>query len=442
MSDTYAVTERLTVDDLREAWPVLGPEDRLAGFLGLDRSETEEFFLELSPRAQALIVLDAPSGERRLWIRLLAPDDAADVVQEVPPEQRREVLDLLDVQTRAEVVGLLAYSEDDAGGLMSPRFARLRPDMTTDEAIVYLRRQARERLETIYYIYVLDADQKLLGVVTFRELFASAGARPVREVMHEDVVTVRDDMDQEEVAQIIAQHDLLAVPVVDPEGRVRGIITVDDIVDVVQEEATEDIQKLGGTAALDFPYMQTRIPAMIGKRVGWLSALFIGAMLTTAAMAHYEGVLQQAIVLSIFLPLIISSGGNSGSQASTLVIRAMSLGELRLRDWWRVVRREFVSGLGLGLILATIGFASVLARPALWQGYGDQTILIGLTVALSLVGVVLYGTLAGSMLPFIIRRLGLDPASASAPFVATLVDVAGIVLYLTTARLVLAGTLL
>jgi len=442
MIETSPLVERLTPQELREAWPVLNREERVEGFQNLDRSDAEEFFLELTPRGQAMVVSEVPPRERRLWIRLLAPDDAADVLQEIEPERRREMLDLLDAQTRAEVTGLLAYNEDDAGGLMSPRFARLRPDMTIDEAIVYLRRQAREKLETIYYVYVLDAAQRLLGVVSFRELFAAAGTRLVREVMEAEIVTVRDDMDQEAVAQVIAQRDLLAVPVVDSENRVQGIVTVDDIVDVVQEEATEDIQKIGGMEALDIPYLQTRFWAMVRKRAGWLSALFLGEMLTTSAMGHFQHELQQALVLSIFIPLIVSSGGNSGSQASTLVIRAMSLGEVKLRDWWRIVRRESASGLALGSILAGIAMVRILGWQAVWHSYGEHSLLVAITVSVSVLGVVLWGTLSGSMLPFAIRRLGFDPASASAPFVATLVDVVGIVIYFLAAQLVLGGTLL
>jgi magnesium transporter len=442
MQETTATAETVAAADLREAWPVLDPEERVEGFRELGRAEAEDFFLSLSPRGQAIIVEGVPPGERRLWVRLLAPDDAADLLQEVPTEDRPALLALLDEPTRAEVTALLAYAEDDAGGLMSPRFARLRPDMTIAEAIAYLRRQARQQLETIYYIYVLDSAQHILGVVSFRELFAAPGERRVREVMSTEVVTVPEDMDQEAVARLIAQHDLLAVPVVDPEGRIRGIVTVDDIVDVVQEEATEDIQKLGGMEALDIPYLQTGFGAMIKKRAGWLSVLFVGEMLTASAMGHYEQEIAQAVVLALFVPLIISSGGNSGAQASTLVIRALALGEVRLKDWWRIVRRETGAGLALGLILAVIGLVRILVWQELFHSYGAHASLVALTVALSLIGVVMWGTLSGAMLPIVIQRLGFDPASASAPFVATLVDVFGLVIYFSVAQGLLGGTLL
>jgi magnesium transporter len=327
---------------------------------------------------------------------------------------------------------------------MNPRFVRVRPDSTIDEALSYLRRQARERglYETIYYAYVLDHEQRVLGVISFRELLAAPGDRLVRHVMNSDVVTVSADTDQEEVARILNRHDLLALPVLDARGRLQGIVTVDDVADVIQEEATEDIQKLGGMEALDFPYFDTGLVAMVKKRAGWLAALFVGEMLTASAMAAYETEIAAAVVLALFVPLIISSGGNSGSQATTLVIRAMALGQVRLRDWWRVARRELVSGLALGAILASIGFVRVVAWQAAFGTYGRHAGLIALVVGLSLVGVVAWGTLIGSMLPFLLRRLGFDPASASAPFVATVVDVSGLVIYFTLARLLLTGALL
>jgi magnesium transporter len=375
-------------------------------------------------------------------MRLLAPDDAADVIQEAPQKEHAGLLALLDDATRTEVTALLAYAEDQAGGLMNPRYARVRLEMSVDEAISYLRRQARERIETIYYIYVLDAQQHLLGVASFRELFAAFGDKKIQEVMHTDVVAVSEQMDQEAVSRIFAHHDLIALPVVDVEGRMKGIVTVDDIVDVVQEEATEDIHKIGGMEALDGPYLQIGFGQMVKKRAGWLSALFLGEMLTATAMGYYEHAIERAVVLALFIPLIISSGGNSGSQASTLVIRAMALGEVRLRDWWRVVRREVAAGLVLGTILGVIGLMRILLWPARAQIYGEHYLLVGLTVAFSLVGVVLFGTIAGSMLPFLLRQLGFDPASASAPFVATLVDVSGLVIYFTVASFILYGVLL
>jgi magnesium transporter len=325
---------------------------------------------------------------------------------------------------------------------MSPRFARLRPEMTVGEAIRYLQRQAQEKLETIYYAYVLDPEQRLRGVVSFRDLFSAPASEPLATVMHSQVVSVPHTLDQESVARVIAQHGLNALPVVDAEGRMQGIVTVDDIVDVVQEAATEDIQKIGGMEALDTPYLQTAIPALVKKRAGWLSALFLGEMLTASAMGHYEDEIARAVVLALFVPLIISSGGNSGSQATTLIIRAMALSEVTIQDWWRIFRRELTAGLSLGMILAVIGIVRILVWQAAFHTYGEHYVQVAGTVAVSLVGVVSWGTLAGSMLPFVIRRAGFDPASASAPFVATLVDVSGLVIYFNVAQLMMRGSLL
>jgi magnesium transporter len=437
-----AEKEALTVEELQEAWPILAPVDRVEGFRMLPRDEAPDFFLSLPAHDQSMILEGVPEKERRLWMRLLAPDDAADVLQEVPPEQRGDLLGLLDDPARREVTALLAYAEDEAGGLMSPRFARLRPEMSVDEAISYLRRQAREHLETIDYAYVLDGQQRLLGVVSLREMFAASREQRVRDIMEPELITVPEDMDQEAVAREIARHDLKAIPVVDAHGVMKGIVTIDDIVDVMQEEATEDIQKLGGMEALDTPYLQTSFQDMVRKRGGWLAILFVGEMLTATAMGSFEGEIARAVVLALFVPLIISSGGNSGSQATTLVIRAMALGEVRLRDWFRVMRRELMAGVALGCILATIGLMRILAWQGIFHVYGEHYLLLATTVALSLIGVVTWGTVAGSMLPFIIRRLGFDPASASAPFVATLVDVCGLVIYFMVARVILSGTLL
>jgi magnesium transporter len=382
-----------------------------------------------------------PERERRIWMRLLAPDDAADVIQRVPEEMRPDLVDLLDPTTRRDVRALLAYAEDEAGGLMSPRFARVRPDMTTDEALRYLRRQSAH-VETIYYAYVLDVDQRLLGVVSFRELFAAEPDKPITDVMRTDFVYATEEMDQEEVANLFAEYALLAIPVVDSERMMKGIVTIDDIVEVVEEEASEDIQKIGGMEALDAPYLDVGFWQMVRKRGGWLAILFFGEMLTATAMAFYEEEIARAVILALFIPLIISSGGNSGSQAATLVIRAMAIGEVRLRDWWRVIRREVRTGAVLGALLGLFGFTRILIWQAVAKTYGEHYVAIGLTIALSLVGVVLFGTIVGSMLPFILRRCGLDPASASAPFVATLADVTGLVIYFSIAALFLSGKLL
>ena len=431
-----------TSAELYEAWPVLSLEERVEGFEFLKRDDADDFFLQLNARDRAELLLALPPGERRLWMRLLAPDDAADVIQEAPAEERESMLSLLDDQTRREVKGLLDYAEDEAGGLMNTRYSRLRADMTVDEAISYLRKDARMREKTVYYVFVVDAQEHLHGVVSFRDLLVSPGDKLVQDVMRTDVISAPEDLDQEALSQLFMRHHLLMMPVVDAEGRIKGVVNVNDIVDVVQEEATEDIQKLGAVETLQGPYLQVPLPRMIRKRAGWLAALFLGEMLTATAMAQFEAEIAHAVVLALFVPLIISSGGNSGAQATTLVIRAMALGEVRLRDWWRVIRREVITGFGLGTILASIGMVRILLWQFLFDAYGAHYFLVALTVAFSLVGVVLWGSVAGSILPFILRGLGFDPASASAPFVATLVDVTGLVIYFSIAAVVLNGTLL
>ncbi|NLG63720.1 MAG: magnesium transporter [Candidatus Cloacimonetes bacterium] len=422
----------IRLPELADAWWLLDQPDRIAGFRLLEPGDAEEFFFDLTSSDQAELLLALTPAERRLWLRLLPPDDAADLIQEAPEEDRPGLLGLLDEATRREVTALLAYEEDEAGGLMSSRFARVRPDMTADEAISYLRKQAQGRTnaETLYYIYVLDSAQRLLGVLSFRELFAAPGNRTVREIMRvEDMVTVPEEMDQEAVARLFAEYDVLALPVVDDQGRMKGIVTVDDIVDVVEEEATEDIHKYGGLEALDEPYLRIGFFDLVRKRAPWLVILFFGGMLTATAVGRFEDFVTTIKGLAVFMPLVIASGGNSGSQASTLVIRAMTVGEVRLRDWWRVVRRELGVGLVLGLLLAVLGIGRVWVASLIGQPDNADTILFAVTIAAALVGVVVFGTLVGSMLPFILRRLGFDPASASAPLVATLVDVSGLLIY-------------
>ncbi len=443
MSENVATIESMDVNALVERWPELTLDERRSAFFQLPRPDAEEFFLGLASDEQVELLAPLAFSEQRSWVRLLPLDDTADFIQEFPAEQRGKILGLLDKQTQREVMGLLAYAEDDAGGLMNPRYIRLRPEMTVDEAIRYLRAQARTNIETIYDSYVLDSNQHLLGAISFRELLLSPPEITIKEIMDEDVISVPEHMDSEEVARVITQHNLMLVPVVDSEGRMKGIVTYDDIADVIQEEATEDIHKLGGMEALDAPYLKVDLFSMVKKRAGWLIVLFLGQTLTASAMAYFEGEINRAVILALFIPLIISSGGNSGSQASTLIIRSLALREVRARDWWRVLVREMATGLCLGLILGIIG----LLRIIIWQqwggsSYGEHYQLLAITVAVSLLGVVIWGTISGSMLPLLLSKLKLDPASASAPFVATLVDVTGLFFYFTTASLILKGTIL
>jgi magnesium transporter len=440
--ETRTELDVTSVTSLVEHWSGFALEERKDHFNRLPRTDAEELFLNLRATDQYELLSELSPLEKRSWMRLLAPDDAADLIQLYPSDERNTALQLLDEQSRHEVIGLLAYAEDDAGGLMNTRYIRLRPDMTVEEAIRYIRAQARNPVEIIYYAYVLDFDQKLKGVVSFRDLFLAPPAKLVREIMQTELVTIHEDMDQEQVSRQFSSHDLLALPVLDAEDRMKGIVTVDDIVTVVEEEATEDIHKMGGTQALDAPYLKIGFWEMVRKRGVWLTVLFLGELFTATAMSHYEGDLKQALFLTLFIPLIISSGGNSGSQTSTLIIRALALQELQLRDWWRVLGREILTGATLGLILGLIGLLRVVLFPTTDPAFAQHFFIIGLTVASAVAGVVLWGSVTGAMLPFILRRLGLDPATASAPFVATLVDVTGLIIYFSVASVLMGGVLL
>ena len=333
------------------------------------------------------------------------------------------------------------YPEDEAAGLMHSGYVRISPEMTVEEAIAEIRRQAGQ-VEMIYYAYALDDAQHLLGVISFRELISAERSKKIRDVMRKDYVFVPEDRDKEAVAHLLAKHRLLAIPVVDADKHMMGIVSSADLAGVAQQAASEDILKIGGMEALEGPYMEVTFAQMVRKRAGWLAILFLGEMLTATAMGYFSDEISRAVVLALFIPLIISSGGNSGSQATTLVIRAMALGEIRLRDWWRVIRRELMAGVTLGAILGMIGVSRILLWHALRGTYGEHYLVIALTIGCSLIGVVTFGTLAGSMLPFILRSCGLDPASASAPFVATLVDVTGLIIYFSVANIILRGILL
>lgn len=431
---------KIAADDLREAWPMLLEDERFEGFKALPRVQVEEFFSSLRPYEQMDILLRLPEMESRFWIRFLPSNVAADVIQEAPDDKKQMLLSLLDDRTQREVQSLLAYAEDDAGGLMSPDFIRLRPEMMVDQAITYVKKQTQDSIRSVYYLYVLDPEQRLLGVLPFRELITASPDKKIHEIMRTDLVTVQDTTDQEEVGLILKQRRFLAVPVVDVNGVMKGIVTADTVLRVAEEEATEDIQKMGGMEVLDDPYFETSIFMMLRKRVGWLVVLFCCELI--AALTMDEKLFQKAAILTAFIPLIISSGGNSGSQTTTLIIRAMSLEQVKLKDWFRVLIREIASGLSLGLVLAMLGFIAIFAWPAKPLEYQNNFTLIGVTIGLTVMCIVIWGTLIGSMLPFIFKRLGFDPASASAPFVATIVDVTGLIIYFTMASYVLSGTLL
>lgn len=413
--------------------------------------------LEL-PRSLAADILDQPELtrpgeilkglplERAVGlIEAMSADRAADLFRyDLSEPERHRFVARLDAATRAELVSLLAYPEHSAGAIMTTEFVSVPADWTVARTLDHVRTVERTR-ETVYAIYVLDpAAGTLQQAVSLRRLIAAEpGALVGSAAGLREPIGVSPLTDREEVAQLIAKYNLLAVPVVDDGRQVLGIVTVDDVIDAMIAETTEDVHKLGGMEALGEPYRQIGFLTMIRKRAGWLSVLLLGEMLTASVLQHYEGAIEKAIVLTLFIPLIMSSGGNSGSQATSLIIRALALRELTVRDWWRVALRELPTGITLGAILGAIGFVRVVA----WQklglyDYGEHWLLVAATVGAALLGIVTFGSLTGSMLPFILTRLGFDPASASAPFVATLVDVSGLAIYFSIATLILSGTLL
>ena len=419
----------------------LGHEDRQFVFSLLTDPIAAEVIDEAELDTTRSLAESTSSQRFARVVQHLEADDAAELMTDLDPETSGEILEALSEQAAAAVEEALNYPEGTAGRLMTTSFVALRAGITVGVALEDIRRQV-PRAPSTYYLYVVDAQGVLVGVLSLRGLVGATPDATVGSICAPDPVKVLVTDDQELVAQTVAKYDLLAVPVVDEQGRLVGMVTVDDVVDVMREEATEDIHKMGASSALGAPYLRVGILAMLRKRAGWLAVLFVGEMLTTAAMGYYEAEIARAVVLALFVPLIISSGGNSGSQAATLVIRAMTLAEIGPSDWWRIVWRELASGLGLGLILGFLGIVRILGWQAMFQTYGDHYAVVAATVAASLLGVVTWGTLMGSMMPLLLRRLGFDPASASAPFVATLVDVFGVAIYFTIARAFLTGTLL
>jgi magnesium transporter len=445
------------------------PAELEAAIVGMRAADIAEALLDLSPDAGAKVmaalpfdlcvqIFDEPElAHRRVEIvQRMAPeaagalidamssDQQADLFRELSEHERVRLLALLDESTRRGLNVLLRYAPETAGGIMTTEFVSVPTTRTVGEALAYVSEVGRTK-ETIYTIYCLDPENgTLVHVVSLRDLMlADRSTRVVDVGNRRKPLSVSPNTDREDVARTISKYNLLAVPVVDDGGHILGIVTVDDVIDALVREQTEDVQKFGGMEALDEPYTQISFRSMIKKRAGWLCALFLSEMLTATAMQHFEGEISKAVVLAMFIPLVMSSGGNSGSQATSLIIRAIALREIKVSDWWRIALRELPTGLTLGAILGVIGFT----RIELWQqlhlfNYGQYHMLVALTVGLALVGIVGFGSLAGSMLPFLLKKFGFDPASASAPFVATLVDVSGLSIYFIVALIILHGTLL
>ncbi len=427
--------------DLADLIEELPPSQQAVALQGMSRPQAQAAFQYLRPAAQQRLLQALARDEASEILNALPHDDLTHMLQDLSEAPSSSVLELLDPQKRAVALSLLEYSEGSAGRLMTPDYLAIRPEWSVQQVFEFIRRNGRDR-ETINVLYVVDDQGRLLDDIRIREFLLAPPGVYVSDLMDRQFVALRDSDTKEEAIAVFKREDRTALPVVDHQGKMLGIVTADDVMDVIDEVATADIHRIGGLEALDEPYMESPFDRMIRKRAGWLVMLFLGEMLTATAMGFFEKEISRAVVLALFIPLIISSGGNSGSQASTLVIRALALGEVSLPDWWRVMRREALAGLALGTILGSIGFLRISLWSAFSNLYGPHWLLVAATVGIALLGVVLWGTLAGSLLPFLLRRMGFDPAASSAPFVATLVDVTGLLIYFSVAALIMSGTLL
>jgi len=433
--------------DFAEILDEVDIDDATYIFKVLDSEKTAEILLELEDDLREKILSRLSPKEIAEELDELETNDAADIIGELSKDRKAEVIsELQDVEHAKGIVDLLRYDEDTAGGIMHKELVKVNENWNVLTCVKEMRIQA-ENVSRVHSIYVVDDENRLKGRLSLKDLLTTSTKTQISDIYIRKLNYVNVETPDVEVARMMDKYDLEAIPVVDELGRLVGRITIDDIIDVIKDEIekrdTEDIQKFGGLEALELPYVQTRLLEMVKKRATWLVVLFIGEMFTASAMGFFEGEIEKAVVLALFVPLIISSGGNSGSQAATLIIRAMALKELTLKDWWYVMKKEIASGFLLGAILGIVGFIRIL----IWQQsglyeYGEHWLAIGMTVSISLVFIVLWGTLSGSMIPFLLKKLRLDPATSSAPFVATLVDVTGLVIYFTIASLLLKGKLL
>lgn len=419
----------------------LQPSDMLSVFMAIDRDRAFQTFENLDVNDQRALVDILPNRLLALILNDMSADNRTALLEELESEQLNKLLKLLTQKERAVALSLLGYPENSIGRLMTPEYFTIGQDWTVQTVLEHIRENG-ESSETLDILYIVDAKGLLIDDIKIGEILLAPLDTKVNEIMDGKRIALLVTDDEEVAINVFTENNRVALPVTDANGLLLGIVTIDDILELAKKEDTEDIQKLGGVEALEEPYMDVPVWKMIGKRAPWLVILFFGELLTASAMAFFEHEIAQAVVLALFIPLIVSSGGNSGSQAATLIIRAMALGEVTTRDWYRIMRRELVSGLFLGVMLGTLGFMRIAAWSAFTDIYGPHWLSIALTIGASLTGVVLWGCLMGSMLPLILKRLGADPATSSAPFIATLVDVTGLIIYFSVAAMLLTGTLL
>ena len=429
---------------IAEIIETLPKREQILLFRILSRESAKEIFSHLSHEDQSDIIEGLAQHVSQLTDLLndLDPDDRTAFFEELPGVASQRLMQMMSVEERQIATRLLGYPRDTIGRLMTPEYVAVKPFFTVQQALEHVRKFGRNS-ETLNVVYIVDSKWKLIDDIKIRDIILASPDQTIADISDNRYVSLNAYDDREVAIKVFQDNDRVALPVTDTDGTLVGIVTVDDVMDVIEEEATEDFQKFGGTEGLDLSYTKTSLYEMVKKRSGWLVILFLGEMLTASAMAYFEEEILKAVVLALFIPLIISSGGNSGSQAASLIIRALALGELKVKNWWYVMRKEIFSGLLLGSILGIIGFIRILV----WQqtglyDYGYFWVWIGISVALSLILVVLWGTLSGSMIPLLLKKVGLDPATASAPFVATLVDVTGLIIFFSVAAIVLGGKLL
>ena len=427
--------------DVVELFGELSDEEDLAGMRMLTGPQRARVFEYLDRHSQKQLLKALPPEFVRSLLNEIADDDRTAILAELADSERERLLSLLSDEQRGIAESLLKYPEKSVGRLMTPHFVAVRPQWTVQEVLDHIRQHGQDS-ETLNVVYIVDQDHRLVDDMRIRQILLAKPSQHLSEILDHNFVTLKANDPKRGAVEIFRQYDRSALPVVDENGVLLGVVTIDDVIDIAEESATADMQKLGGLEALNEPYDTTPLSTMIRKRASWLVVLFLGEMLTATAMGFFEGEIEKAVVLALFVPLIISSGGNSGSQAATLIVRALALGEVGLRDWFRVFRREIISGIALGTTLGSIGFVRIGIWTLFSDIYGPYWFLVGLTVAFSLVLIVLWGTLAGAMLPFVLKRVGFDPATSSAPLVATLVDVTGLVIYFTVAIILLKGTML
>lgn len=419
----------------------LPEQDKVIVFRVLPVDLATDTFEHLEFDTQEELLKAMGNEEASAILNEMSPDDRTALLEELPGTSAKRLIQLLSAEERKIAQTLLGYPENSVGRLMTPDYIALKQNWTVSETLEHIRKFGADS-ETLNVMYVIDEKGKLIDDIKIREIILSALDKYISDLMDENFIALNVHDDQEKAVEVFKKYDRVVLPVVDNHGILIGIVTVDDVFDVAEEEATEDIQKIAGVTALDEPYHTIPLLSLMKKRVVWLTLLFIAQILTAVAMGFFENEISRAVVLSIFIPLVISSGGNSGSQAATLVIRAMAVGEIALADWWLIMKREILSGFMLGGILGVIGFLQVAILANVFNVISSYWVLIGITVFFSLIGIVLWGTVSGSMLPFILKRLGADPATSSAPLIATLCDVTGLIIYFSIAMLVLSGTLL